>query len=457
MTWVGRATGRLVLLSVLALSSAAQDPATPTITIDLGGGVTMDLALIKAGTFTQGSRAREADRGDDETEREVTISKDFFIGRTEVTIAQFRRFVEDTKYKTEAERGTSGGFGWDGRALAQRPEFNWRHPGFEQTDAHPVTIVTFDDAVAFANWLSRKAGRPVALPTEAQWEFAARQGASSAYPSADPKAKPSDLGWSKANAGNGTRAVAQKAANGAGLFDMTGNVAEWCLDWYGPYASGAATDPVETRQDLSDKPRRVLRGGSWIREPIRGRSAARYRSAAGSRNADVGFRVVASVEASPSPSGTSAATPDGPPSDLGGRIARVLAAMALMVGVVVGGVFVLMRRVLNRLRFGRTGKIDTRLDDDGFVIRAPKVPAGHRIHYQYTVDGVSRTGDVVYAGDGDHGQMVYTGARPTLVQIVAVTAPGEVMRSRTSREDAVSDISSTSSTSDRFRGHPSAY
>src|SRR5262245_35788557 len=246
----------LVAGLVVAFAAAAQPP--ESLRFDLGGGVSIDLVRVPAGTFTQGSRAKEAGRGDDEAEREVTLSSEFYIGRTEVTVAQFRRFVEETKYKTEAEKGTSGGFGWDGSALTQRADFNWRNPGFAQTDDHPVSIVTYNDAIAFTNWMSKKMGRAVTLPTEAQWEFAARLGAASAYPSASANEKPGDLGWSKANANGSTHPVGRKAPNGAGLVDMAGNVAEWCLDWYGPYDPGPVTDPVETRKDRSDKPRRVL-------------------------------------------------------------------------------------------------------------------------------------------------------------------------------------------------------
>ena len=138
-------------LVVFALASfaVAQPPAQePILRLDLGSGVGLDLVLVNAGTFRQGSPSAEALRGEDETEREVTISKPFYIGRQEVTVGQFRRFVEDTGYKTEAEKGTSGGFGWNGQALEQRAGFSWKAPGFPQTDEHPVTIASMPIASA---------------------------------------------------------------------------------------------------------------------------------------------------------------------------------------------------------------------------------------------------------------------------------------------------------------------
>jgi sulfatase modifying factor 1 len=276
-----------LICGVIAARSAEGDA---RILIDLGENVTLECVAIPAGTFKQGSPVTETGRNPDETLHEVRIKRDFQMAKYPVTVGQFTRFVAETNFRTEAETGPSGGYGFDGKTLTQKKEYSWRNPGFKQTDAHPVALVSALDAQAFCDWLSKKAGKKIKLPTEAQWEYACRAKTETRFYSGDKEEDAEDIAWFVRNAQGATHPVGAKRPNDFGLFDMCGNVFQWCRDNYNPYRDTPEDEPGP--DVMEGRSRRVLRGGSFLRESKNCRSAARYRNDARSRNADNGFRIV---------------------------------------------------------------------------------------------------------------------------------------------------------------------
>ncbi len=445
----------LAPLALLALVLAPREAlADDDLVLDLGG-VTLEARKVLKGSFTQGTGGADATHEkDEEPAHQVTITHDFWMGKYPVTRGQFAKFVADTRYVTEAEKGESGGSGWDGRQLLQRKDFTWRKPGFTQTDEHPVVLVTFGDATAFTGWASRKTGKRVRLPTEAEWEYAARAGTATLWYAGNTEADAAAIGWFKASAGNGTRPVGQKKANPLGLFDVSGNVFEWCRDFYGPYHDAAMTDPEVTTNPTAEADRRVLRGGSWLRDVKRSRSGARYRNAPGSRNADNGFRVIVTNEESVAPSlnggsefapvsplgvnGTSGGGPVTTAPDAGeGRPLEPLApqtdsfSWTVLLAAPLATASAVVAWMLLRRRRAPAGDaplppsstsllsngVSTRASDDGFFVRAPGAPPGARARYECIVNNTSISDVVPLEGDET---FVYTGSPPSGVRIVEI-------------------------------------
>ena len=272
----------------------------------------MQLVRISAGTFMMGSPPGEEGRFDNEGQHEVEITQDYYLGACEVTIGQFRRFVDASGFKTEAEKDGEGGWGYDKAAEkfeGRKPKYTWRFTGFEQTDEHPVVNVTWNDAKAFCKWLGGQEGKDYGLPTEAQWEYACRAGTKTRYATGDREgslkgfANVADLSlkafpganpdWKYVDFDDGyatTAPVGKFKKNGFGLFDMHGNVWEWCEDWFDSkyYANSPRKDPEGPESGKS----RVLRGGSWYVDPRLCRSAFRVGLVPGHRDNVLGFRVV---------------------------------------------------------------------------------------------------------------------------------------------------------------------
>jgi hypothetical protein len=281
------------------------------------------------------------------------------------------------------------------------------------------------------------------------------------------------IGWFKQNAGNGTRAVGQKKPNALGLFDMSGNVNEWVLDWYGPsYGESAVRDPLESRSTLSDKPRRVLRGGSWLRDAKNARCAARYRNTPGSRNADNGFRVVASVDARPAEAAAAvSATPV--PSASAKRVEIAdqgwthWLPLLCPVGFVAFGIWFVVT-IVRRVLGGSARGVRTHIGDDGFWIYSPDETRGRSISYTAVVGGADQPG--VIASPGSQGEFIYTGARPSAVKglrmadaVAAATLLGqdpsdeERRRRDREREREEEERRRRDRDSSSFGGYPSAY
>ena len=207
-----------------------------------------------------GSPEGEKAQGKDELQQEVELTHPFYLGVYDVTVGQFKMFVKETDYQTEAEKG-QGAWLFANGSWQSDPLANWQNPGFDQNDDHPVVCVSWNDAKAFCNWLSRKEKRKYQLPTEAQWEYACRAGTTTAYSFGDDPKDLGDYAWYSDNAGWRIHPVGEKKPNPWGLYDMHGNVWQWCQADYGPYPSKDVIDPINTIKGSIDA--RVSRGGSW--------------------------------------------------------------------------------------------------------------------------------------------------------------------------------------------------
>ena len=265
-----------------------------------------EVVVVPAGSFMMGSPSHEAGRGDDENPRHlVTISKPFAVGKYEVTRREFAAFARATG------RNMGGGCWYfnldrEGEDKWKRDEArSWHSPGFEQTDMDPVTCVNWHDAQAYANWLSEKTNKRYRLPSEAEWEYAARGGTrTSRYwgdgasaqcvhaNGADETFQKRYSGWVIASCRDGyvhTAPAGSFSANGFGLHDVLGNVYEWVEDCWNERYAGAPSDG--SAWTFGECARRVRRGGSWLSSPRHLRSADRLRYTARDRISYFGFRV----------------------------------------------------------------------------------------------------------------------------------------------------------------------
>jgi len=262
-----------------------------------------EMLLIKGGHFDMGDTFGEGFDWEKPAHK-VTVS-DFYIGKYAVTIAQFKAFIEDSGYQTDADKDGGSNI-WNGKEWVKTKDVNWRcdvngkvRPDSEHN--HPVIHVSWNDAKACADWYSKKTGLKFRLPTEAEWEYAAREGGKKIrFGNGKDIADPKEINFAGSEAYKKDYSVAgeyrQKTVpvdsfqpNALGLHQMSGNVWEWCEDWYHSDYKGAPADGSAWLSPAGSY--RVVRGGSWSDDPQGVRAAVRSGGAPGNRFNSFGFRL----------------------------------------------------------------------------------------------------------------------------------------------------------------------
>jgi len=284
--------------------------------VEVTNFVGMTLALIPPGEFTMGTADSEKGPRDQKPQHRVRITRPFRLAVHEVKVGQFRAFADAAGYQTEAEVEIARGVKHDSskKKPARPARGTWRTLRFEQTDVHPVVMVNWNDATQFCTWLSAKEGKKYRLPTEAEWEYAARAGTQTRFPSGDdtndlpkignladaslkesfPRQKRT-MGTSDGYAF--TAPVGSFRPNNFGVYDVLGNAAELCADWYS--ASYYAQSPEDAPQGPEFGERRVARGGGWFHLPLS--VADRWPAPLSFRCEWMGFRVACDLDAAPKP------------------------------------------------------------------------------------------------------------------------------------------------------------
>jgi formylglycine-generating enzyme required for sulfatase activity len=228
----------------------------------------------------------------DEAPQHKVSLRSFALGKYDVTRREYATFVNETGYRSD-----SGCYDNGNPNAAKRAGVSWKDRGFKQTDNDPVICVSWDDAQAYVSWLNRKSQRsapasrdaPYRLPTESEWEYAARAGTSTRFWWGDDESVAAAHAWFKANSGGQTHPVGLKPANRFGLYDMAGNVWQWTQDCYAE--SYAAAPNNGTAVEMGNQGLRVDRGGSWYYAAWLLRPATRERNPADYRDKVMGFRV----------------------------------------------------------------------------------------------------------------------------------------------------------------------
>jgi formylglycine-generating enzyme required for sulfatase activity len=267
---------------------------------------------LPGGTFRMGS-PEGVGYDNERPVYDVNLSH-FGVGKYPITVGEFRRFATASGYKTEAEQG-GGAWVWNRGEAGNKDDASWRNPYMAQDDRHPVVCISWNDAKAYCEWLSRVTGQTYGLLTEAQREYACRAGSETAYCFGDDETGLAAYAWfGDSSASASTHPVGEKKPNAWDLHDMHGNVWEWCADWwsmnyYAQLAGNASAATSELRADAGDTASgaskdpggpesgsaRVVRGGSWLSVAGRCRSACRDDGRPGGRGSDLGFRLSRTV------------------------------------------------------------------------------------------------------------------------------------------------------------------
>ena len=258
----GQTASLLGVLTTNASSSVASGASSSgnTITIPVKDGISIDMVRVEAGTFTMGATAEMEDPYDDEKPtHQVTLTNDYYIGKYEVTQALWKAVMG-------------------------------KKPSKFKGDNLPVENVSWDDCKEFISQLNRITGKTFRLPTEAEWEYAARGGKKSRGYQYSGSNDISDVAWYDGNSGNKTHAVGSKQANELGIYDMSGNVWEWCQDWHGSYSSSSQTNPTGVKSGSY----RVIRGEGWFNGARICRSSYRDGRLPYASSRDQGLRLVLS-------------------------------------------------------------------------------------------------------------------------------------------------------------------
>jgi len=288
-----------IYLSLTLISMAAADRGPSE--------VPDNMVFVKGGCFKMGDVFSDVP-SNAKPVHEVCVD-DFYMGKYEVTVGEFRIFIEESGYKTEAEL-QDGCHSWSGKGEIKKKQFSWSNTNFHQTARDPVVCVSGNDVSEYLRWLNEKVGRKFRLPTEAEWEYAARNGGKDykyswgnggpAENIADVTAQRELLGKTDGHGYDDGYALTSPAGsfkpNEVGLYDMSGNASEWVADWFDEhyYDNSLHNNP---KGPINGKCK-VIRGASWNPLLPLFQTTTRLCSAPGARGAWLGFRLTHSVESS---------------------------------------------------------------------------------------------------------------------------------------------------------------